>query len=137
MSYIEISVEEYRELVGESARLELISNYIKSNRLATTDDIKALLGFPDDGSDDLPWIVPIPEPVTAKPAPDPEEKKEKKATPSSFIPKVQPRKKNLKELRAFLDAGKTQAWCAEEFGVSPATISLWKKEMIELENQTL
>lgn len=128
MDVIEISLNEYKFLLQNSLKFEMIKNFVMATNIATADDIRALLGLSVKKDDDLPWIVPIPAPTAKEPDADPEEKKEKKVRMTDFIPAKKKQPKDLKKLRSLLDAGWTQAQCADEFGVSPSTICLWAKE---------
>ena len=44
-------------------------------------------------------------------------------------------KKDLPALQAFIDAGKSQKWCAIEFGVVDSTIHYWLKEIMEMKKE--
>lgn len=52
-------------------------------------------------------------------------------------PEQKSKNKDLPALQAFIDAGRTQRWCAAEFGVSESTIHYWLKEiMLMKKNKT-
>lgn len=44
-------------------------------------------------------------------------------------------KKDLPALQAFLDAGRTGKWCADEFRVAPSTITHWKEEIKQMKKE--
>ena len=66
-----------------------------------------------------------------EPAPDPVPDVPTIDVPKAKVPKPEhaSRKRDLPALQAFLDTGRTQAWCADEFKVATSTISYWKKEI--------
>ncbi len=82
-----------------------------------------------------------PEPAVIA-EPEPEETREK-ALKRAGIPvidttegkKRDESKKDLPALQAFLDAGRTGKWCADEFRVAPSTITHWKEEIKQMKKE--
>lgn len=120
--YISIPISEYKLYLDSMTRIMTLISYFKHEKYPDDDTIQIILGVtPKPKSYSL--STAIQEPTEKEPEPEPEPKEEPKKT--GIIPK----KKDLGMLRSLLDAGWTQSKIADEFRVSPATISTWKKEM--------
>lgn len=120
--YISIPISEYKLYLDSMTRIMTLISYFKHEKYPDDDTIQIILGVtPKPKSYSL--STAIQEPTEKEPEPEPEPKEEPKKT--GIIPK----KKDLGRLRSLLDAGWTQNKIADEFRVSPATISTWKKEL--------
>lgn len=120
--YISIPISEYKLYLDAMTRVQTLISYYKHEKYPDDDTIQIILGVtPKPKSYSL--STAIQEPTEKEPEPEPEPKEEPKKT--GIIPK----KKDLGMLRSLLDAGWTQSKIADEFRVSSATISTWKKEM--------
>lgn len=120
--FVSIPTSEYKLYLDAMTRVQTLISYYKHEKYPDDDTIQIILGVtPKPKSYSL--STAIQEPTEKEPEPEPEPKEEPKKT--GIIPK----KKDLGMLRSLLDAGWTQSKIADEFRVSPATISTWKKEL--------
>lgn len=123
--FVSIPTSEYKLYLDAMTRVQTLISYYKHEKYPDDDTIQIILGVtPKPKSYSFSTTIPEPTPEpTPEPEPEPEKEEEPKKT--GIIPK----KKDLGMLRSLLDAGWTQSKIADEFRVSPATISTWKKEM--------
>lgn len=119
--FVSIPTSEYKLYLDAMTRVQTLISYYKHEKYPDDDTIQIILGVtPKPKSYSLSTAIQEPTPEL-EPEPEPKEKPKK----TGIIPK----KKDLGMLRSLLDAGWTQNKIADEFRVSPATISTWKKEL--------
>ena len=121
--FVSIPTSEYKLYLDAMTRVQTLISYYKHEKYPDDDTIQIILGVTPRPKPTYSISTPIPEPTEKES--EPETEKEEAPKKTGIIPK----KKDLGMLRSLLDAGWTQSKIADEFRVSPATISTWKKEM--------